>query len=152
MLHQWLRYALGSAGALLALSGSFAAAAKTVDSTILILARDEYGATSVSSGLDGYGIPWEKLLVPQEGVDLPTLNSTDAEGSYGGIVIVGDISYEYNGTWASAISNKQWSEIHAYQSGFKVRMVRLDEYPGEEYGMIENKTSLLLLTSWLTRC
>lgn len=134
MLHQWLHHALGSMGTLLVLGSSFAAAANTVDSTILILARTDYDATSVSFGLEGYGIPWEKVLIPKEGIDLPTLNSSEIEANYGGIVVVGDIAYEYEGSWQTAITDKQWAEINAYQTTFNVRLVRLDEYPGEDYG------------------
>ncbi|RMJ19423.1 hypothetical protein CDV36_000873 [Fusarium kuroshium] len=106
----------------------------TVDSTILIFAKDEYGASSAAWGFDGYGIPFEKVLVPQTGFELPTLNSSSSKGNYGGIVVVDSVSYEYSDGWRSAISTEQWEKIYEYQINFKVRLVRINEYPGPNFG------------------
>ncbi|KAL2678907.1 hypothetical protein Neosp_009659 [[Neocosmospora] mangrovei] len=106
----------------------------TVDSTILIFAKDEYAASSAGWGFDGYGIPFEKVLVPQTGFELPTLNSSSSKGNYGGIVVVDSVSYEYSDGWRSAISTEQWEKIYEYQINFKVRLVRINEYPGPNFG------------------
>ncbi|POR39131.1 Uncharacterized protein TPAR_00683 [Tolypocladium paradoxum] len=123
-------------GTFWALWGSvpLAAAAITVDSTVLVIARNDGEAQQATLGLDGYGIPYEKLLVPPAGAALPTLNSSLTQGRYGGIVIISDVSYDINGSWGSAITAAQLSQIHAYQADFKVRMVRINEYPGPNYG------------------
>ncbi|KAM0421275.1 hypothetical protein ACHAPT_010997 [Fusarium lateritium] len=110
----------------------------TVDSTILILAKDEYAASSAGWGFEGYGIPYEKLLVPQEGFELPTLNSSSSKGNYGGIVVVDAVSYQYSDGWRSAISTEQWEKIYEYQINFKVRLVRINEYPGPNFGTTAN--------------
>lgn len=128
-----LRHTLCAVGTLLS-AGIGAVSAASVDSTILILARDSASASSASSGLDGYGIPFENLIVPQEGIDLPTLNSSTANGNYGGIIVMGAVSYDYDGVWKSAVTEDQWDAIHAYQDTFHVRMVRIDEYPGPVFG------------------
>lgn len=128
-----LRNTLRAAGAILSL-GTRAVSGATVDGTILILARDAYAASTASSGLDGYGIPFEAVLVPQSGITLPTLTASTSEGNYGGIIIVGAVSYDYSGVWKSAITDDQWADIYAYQLAFHVRMVRLDEYPGPNFG------------------
>ncbi|RSL99580.1 hypothetical protein CEP52_009643 [Fusarium oligoseptatum] len=83
---------------------------------------------------DGYGIPFEKVLVPQTGFELPTLNSSSSKGNYGGIVVVDSVSYEYSDGWRSAISTEQWEKIYEYQINFKVRLVRINEYPGPNFG------------------
>ncbi|RSL61026.1 hypothetical protein CEP54_006446 [Fusarium duplospermum] len=106
----------------------------TVDSTILIFAKDEYAASSAGWGFEGYGIPFEKVLVPQTGFELPTLNSSSSKGNYGGIVVVDSVSYEYSDGWRSAISTEQWEKIYEYQINFKVRLVRINEYPGPNFG------------------
>lgn len=112
-----------------------AAAANSVDSTILIVARSDSEAAQASFGLDGYGIPWEKALIPQGGTDLPALNASATEGRYGGIVVIGSVSYDMGGgRFASALTDQQWSDMYAYQAAFKVRMVRLGEFPGPAFG------------------
>jgi hypothetical protein len=105
-----------------------------VDSKVLIFARDAYSASTASSGLEGYGIPYETVIVPKEGIQLPVLNSTATDGRYGGIIVLGAVSYDYSGSWRSAITDAQWNTIYSYQSGFKVRLVRIDEYPGPAFG------------------
>jgi hypothetical protein len=63
-----------------------------VKSTVLVLARDADSARQATSGLNGYGIPFEILIIPQGGVSLPTLNTT-AGGNYGGIVALSGLAY-----------------------------------------------------------
>lgn len=128
-----LRHTVYAAGTLLSLGIGLVSGA-TVDSTILIFARDSYSASTVSSGLEGYGIPYEVVLVPQAGITLPALTSSSTAGNYGGIVVVGAVSYDYSGSWASAITAAQWTSIYTYQTTFHVRLVRLDEYPGADFG------------------
>jgi hypothetical protein len=99
---------------------------QTVANTILILARDQASSYSATSGLQGYGIPYE--------LQLPTLNSSTTQGNYGGIIILAEVSYDYGGdTWASALTAAQFATLYAYQSDFGVRMVRIDVYPGPSF-------------------
>lgn len=49
--------------------------------------------------------------------------------------MLSELAYDLGATgWGSAITAAQWQEIYAYQSAFNVRMVRLDVYPGSEFG------------------
>ena len=110
---------------------------KTVANTILIFARDLPSSYSATSGLNGYGIPYQLQLVPQAGITLPTLNSSTTQGNYGGIIILAEVSYDYGGnTWASALTAAQFATLHAYQSDFGVRMVRIDVYPGPAFDVV----------------
>lgn len=109
------------------------ASAKTVSSTILVFARNSAEATSGTSGLKAYGIPYQLVLVPQNGITLPTLSSSTV-GNYGGIVILSEVSYEYSTGWASGITAAQWQTIYNYQVSFGVRIARLDVYPGSDFG------------------
>jgi hypothetical protein len=119
----------------LALSISCVAqAANTVSNTVLVLARDSTSAASAYSGLQGYGIPYQVVTVPQTGTTLPTLNSTASSGNYGAIVVMSEVSYDFNGNFASALTAAQWQQLYAYQTAFGVRMVRLDVFPGPDFG------------------
>lgn len=101
---------------------------------ILVIARDSTEANVASSGLNAYGIPFTTLLVPQEGVQLPDLDSA-AGGKFAGIVITGEVSYDYgNGTWASALAPSQWNQLYAYQLKYGARLVEYDVSPGEKFG------------------
>ena len=111
----------------------------TVSSTILILARDFTAAqNSGFSGLQGYGIPYEVVTIPQAGGNLPVLNSTAKNGNYGGIVVISEVGYDYNGSYYSALTRRQWNDLWSYQEAFGVRMVRLDVFPSPDFGVSSN--------------
>ncbi|OAA44128.1 hypothetical protein NOR_03856 [Metarhizium rileyi] len=117
------------------------AAALSVESTILILARNDGEAKSAAMGFDGYGIPYQKVIFPSGGAELPALNTSATEGKFGGILVISNVAYDNNGTFASAVTAQQWAQINTYQSSFKVRMVRLNEFPSSEYGTVVASTS-----------
>jgi len=106
-----------------------------VQSTILVIARDADSARQATSGLNGYGIPFQTLLVPQAGVELPVLNTTSG-GNFGGIIIVSGISYNYGETegWHSALTQAQMDQLYDYQVTYSVRMVQYDVYPQPAFG------------------
>lgn len=108
--------------------------ALTVDSKVLIIGRDDIDVKSTSTGLDAYGIPWEAVMIPKAGGTLPTLAASTDRGNFGSIVLVGSVSYKYETGYASALTPEQWTQIYQYQSTYKVRMVRLNEYPGPNFG------------------
>lgn len=107
---------------------------RTVTSTVLIIAKDDSEVDTASPVLDGYGIPWQKLLVPKDGTALPPLNTTATDGLFGSIIMAGGIVYEYNGAYRSALTDAQWQQLYNYQTSFSVRMVRFNEYPGSAFG------------------
>jgi hypothetical protein len=115
----------------------FYTANATVSSTILVVARDQLSAQNGAfSGLQGYGIPYETLLVPKEGVTgLPVLNSSANHGNYGGIVVVSEVGYNYDAQYYSALTRAQWTALWNYQTQFGVRMVRLDVFPTSDFGV-----------------
>ncbi|KAK4191039.1 hypothetical protein QBC35DRAFT_512775 [Podospora australis] len=132
----FFRRAAAALGAtLLALYTGSAEAALSVSNTVLVFARDTGSANSATSGLQGYGIPYEVVIVPQAGITLPALTSAADQGNYGGIIILSEVSYSYPSGWASAITAAQWTTIYNYQTTFGVRLVRLDVFPSPEYGV-----------------
>jgi hypothetical protein len=102
---------------------------------ILVIARDAGSAKNLASGFNGYGIPYSTLVVPQAGVALPALN-TSGVGNYGGILVHGQVAYDYGGTlgFQSALTADQWNQLYAYQNSYGTRMVHLDVYPGPLFG------------------
>lgn len=44
------------------------------------------------------------------------------------------LAYDDAGIWGSALTVAQWDTIHTYQKQFNVRMVRINEYPGPDFG------------------
>lgn len=119
--------------ALLALQASVAASL-AVSNTVLVFARDSASATVATLGLQGYGIPYQTVIVPQSGVALPTLNSSSTTGNYGGILVLSEVSYQYSTGFLSALTTAQWTSLFNYQTAFGVRMVRLDVFPTSDFG------------------
>lgn len=119
-------------------SAAAAVSGATVSSTILVLARDELSAKNgATSGLQGYGIPFQVITVPQAGISsLPVLNATATNGNYGGIVIVSEVGYNYGDQYYSALTRAQWNQLWNYQTQFGVRMVRLDVFPTSDFGVV----------------
>jgi hypothetical protein len=116
---------------------SLASAALSTKATVLIIARDDQSARSAHGGLQGYGIPYRVLIVPKEGATLPALNSSATTGNFGGIVVVSDVSYDYQtppNPFRSALTDSQWQTLYDYQKAFRVRMVRIDVYPESQFG------------------
>jgi hypothetical protein len=116
----------------------------TISSTVLIIARDSTAAeNSAAAGLRGYGIPFEVVTVPQAGItNLPVLNSSSTHGNYGGIVIVAEVAYNYDTSYYSALTRRQWNDLYAYQTTFGIRMVRLDVFPTSDFGVSTNTGNL----------
>lgn len=123
-----------AASALLALQAGIAAAANSVSNTILVFARDSASVTVATLGLQGYGIPYQAVIVPEAGVALPTLNSSATQGNYGGILVLSEVSYQYSTGFLSALTTAQWQQLYDYQIAFGVRMVRLDVFPSIDLG------------------
>lgn len=123
--------------ALLALQASVAAAAVSVSNTVLVFARDTASANVATLGLQGYGIPYQTVIVPQSGVALPTLNTSLTSGNYGGILVLSEVAYQYSTGFLSALTTAQWNQLFSYQTTFGVRMVRLDVYPTADMGKFQ---------------
>ena len=124
------------------LFASLAECARSTKSTLLILTRDANGAQSTYSGLQGYGIPYRVILVPKDGVQLPSLTSGADSGNFGGFVIMNEVSYDYGvNDYHSALTAEQWEQLYSYQRQFGVRMVRLNAYPGPAFGKSSSHTN-----------
>lgn len=127
--------ATGSPSGLPVVNTTATVAGGNTKAEILVIARDPVTAKNLASGFNGYGIPYSTLVVPQAGTALPALN-TSGVGNYGGIVVHGQVSYDYGGTlgFQSALTADQWNQLYAYQTAYGARMVHLDVYPGPLFG------------------
>lgn len=112
-----------------------AAVSKSVSNTVLVFARDSASATVATLGLQGYGIPYQTVIVPQSGAPLPVLNSSATVGNFGSILVLSEVSYQYTTGFLSALTTSQWTSLFNYQTAFGVRMVRLDVFPTADFGM-----------------
>lgn len=110
-------------------------AAVTVNSTLLVLARDSNATLPGTLVLEGYGIPYRVVDLSLPAAGFPQLNSTPDAGNFGGIVTVSAQSYNNGDDWKTILSDKQWQEIYRYQEAFGVRLVRLNAWPSAEYGV-----------------
>jgi len=108
----------------------------TISSTALVIARDKASAYSAYSGLNDRGIPYQILIVPSSGANLPALSANSTYGNYGLIVVLSEVSYNKGGTigYQSALTASQWQTLYNYQVQFGVRMVRLDSTPSADTG------------------
>jgi hypothetical protein len=107
-----------------------------VASTILVIATDSTSASVAASGLNGYGIPHESLVVPQTGAALPALTSSSG-GNYGGIIVVAGVIYAYSATnYSSALTQDQWNTLYQYQITYGVRMVQYGIFPTLDAGVV----------------
>ena len=106
----------------------------SVDSKVLILGITDDDLQAGYHGLKGYGIPYDAIIVPASGFSLPVLNDTATHGRYGGIITLNGLAVETPNGWASALSADQWTAIENYQVMFGVRLVRINEFPGDAFG------------------
>jgi hypothetical protein len=110
-------------------------ASVTVNSTILVIARDANASYTGTSVLAGYGIPYQVVNAALPGGGFPQLNSTPDAGNFGGIVAVSAREYKGGDDWKTALNEKQWQELYRYQEAFGVRMVRLNAWPSTDLGV-----------------
>ena len=110
-------------------------AAVTINSTILVLARDANASYSGTSVLEGYGIPFQAVDLSLPGGGFPQLNSTADAGNFGGIVAVSGRAYSGGDDWNTVLNDKQWQELYRYQESFGVRLVRLNAWPSADFGV-----------------
>lgn len=115
--------------------------ATSVYQNALVLAISSSDAEGATAILDGYGAPYDLIMVPQSGITLPTLETTtpcnEPVGLYGLIVVVSQLAYNYGGSigYASALNSSQWNTLYAYQVKYGVRMVQLNIYPSAVAGV-----------------
>lgn len=103
---------------------------------ILILSSQS-DVAAANAVLDGLGTPYTVIAIPQAGITLPAMESTDGTtGQFSAIVIIAAVSYYYNGFgWASALSASQQNMLFTYQTKYNVRMVQLGVYPTDDLGV-----------------
>ncbi|KAK6352394.1 hypothetical protein TWF730_009221 [Orbilia blumenaviensis] len=112
--------------------GAAAATAKiSVNTKALILATDDSGKAAIGT-LNGYGIPYDSIVMGDSGYTLPSLTNSDGSCKYGVIVAFRQL-YNSNskGSWVSFIGSDQWQKIYDYQVACGVRLIHLGAVPNQ---------------------
>ncbi|KAJ3278102.1 hypothetical protein HK104_002648 [Borealophlyctis nickersoniae] len=93
----------------------------------------------VTNGLNGYGIPYDQLIIPNTGYN-GSLPLQDSAGNplYSLVIVTpGQLPYaNAAGVWGSALTQVQWDQLAAYESKWKVRRVSLDDTPQASHGTV----------------
>jgi hypothetical protein len=100
------------------------------NSTALVIGRTEDDLVNTFFILDAYGIKFETVMLPEGGGELPPLE-TDGNGNYGLITVFANVDYS-EGT---VLKPEQWQTLWNYQVKYNVRMIHLDVYPSEDFGV-----------------
>ncbi|KAF3167904.1 hypothetical protein TWF225_006647 [Orbilia oligospora] len=102
-----------------------------VNTKALILATDDSGKAAIGT-LNGYGIPYDSIVMTDSGYTLPALTNSDGSCKYGVIVAFRQL-YNSNskGSWVSFIGSDQWQKIYDYQVACGVRLVHLGAVPNQ---------------------
>ncbi|EGX52970.1 hypothetical protein AOL_s00007g306 [Orbilia oligospora ATCC 24927] len=103
----------------------------SVNTKALILATDGSGKAAIGT-LNGYGIPYDNIVMTDSGYTLPTLTNSDGSCKYGVIVAFRQL-YNSNskGSWVSFIGSDQWQKIYDYQVACGVRLIHLGAVPNQ---------------------
>lgn len=113
-------------------------AAVTVNSTLLVLARDSNATLPGTLVLQGHSIPYQVVDLSLSAAKLPQLNSTPDAGNFGGIVTVSARDYKSGDDWNTILNEQEWRDLYRYQEAFGVRMVRLNAWPSAQFGVQSN--------------
>ncbi|KAK6523660.1 hypothetical protein TWF281_001636 [Arthrobotrys megalospora] len=113
-------------------AGVRAANAKaSVGTKVLILATDDSGKAAAGT-LNGYGIPYDSIVMSDSGYTLPSLTNSDGSCKYGIIVAFRQLySSNSKGAWVSFIGSDQWQKIYDYQVSCGVRLIHLGAVPNQ---------------------
>ncbi|KAI8849411.1 hypothetical protein BC829DRAFT_416857 [Chytridium lagenaria] len=111
----------------------------TINQKVLILATNDGLEESPIYTLLGYSIPYTVLNVPIAGISgpLPLEASNGTEALYNLIVLTnGGLSGDVGGgVFRSLLTDAQWAQIYEYQYKYNVRLIALNDIPGNAGSM-----------------
>ena len=103
---------------------------KSINMKTLVLTTEGIETDAIILNFDSYGIPYDMITFkPSEPfVGNLSLYDKDNDPKYNLIVVNGgDLIYEVNGSWISALSNQQWAYIEDYEAKNSVRRVIISD-------------------------
>ncbi|KAJ3112952.1 hypothetical protein HDU96_003953 [Phlyctochytrium bullatum] len=107
----------------------------TLDQRVLIIGVGNGQEESPVYTLKGYSIPYTVLNIPPTALlngSLPLEKADGSGGLYSLIVLTnGGLAADFgNSVFKSVLSADQWNQLYAYQSKYDVRLVALNDIPG----------------------
>ncbi len=105
---------------------------------ILVIAADgkEADLSAIQKTLDYIGTPYDLYEASKTPGGLtPGRLSSGLVGFYQGIILTtGDLGYNNNGAWMSALTSTEWDTLRQYERDFGVRRLAWFAFPTPEYG------------------
>ena len=109
-----------------------------VDLKILVIASDgtEADLAAIRQALDYLGEPYTVYVAAQTpgGLTPDTLYSGNHAYYQGVILTTGDLGYNNNGVWQSALSSTEWQNLWTFEGTFGIRQLSWYTYPTASYG------------------
>ncbi len=110
----------------------------TIDLKVLVIATDgkEADLPAIKQALDYLGTPYTVYTATQtpNGLTADKLGA-GCHGYYEGVILTnGSLVYDNGTTWASALSQAEWTNLWGYESTMGVRQVSWYTYPNADYG------------------
>jgi hypothetical protein len=124
--------------ALLESRNSAQSAGQQIDLKVLVITADgrEAGLPAIRQVLDYHGTPYALYVASATpgGLTAGKL-SAGSQGFYQGILLAtGDLGYNKNGVWTSALTAAEWDTLRTYERTFAVRRLAWYTFPHAEYG------------------
>jgi hypothetical protein len=111
-----------------------------IDLKVLLLAATgtETGFTAWKAALEREGVPYETKIALQEP---PFTDDTFADyaanrAKYQGVILAtGDLVYNNNGLFVTALADSEWAALAKFQTTFGIRRLSVATFPGPTHGM-----------------
>jgi len=103
---------------------------KSINMKALVLTTEGNGSDSIVLNFKSYGIPYEMIEFKSSAPFTGSLELYDEDNNpkYNLIVINGgDLLYDYNGMWISALDKKQWNLLNDYEAKNNVRRIVISD-------------------------
>jgi len=117
-------------------------AKNTVVMKALVLTTASSESDYITKNFQSYGIPFDIIKLSKSNLISGNLSlyGSNNEPKYNLIVINGGkLQYESNGSWVSALTEKQWASLEEYEAANSVRRVVIEEEPiGSDQYQLEN--------------
>jgi len=123
----------------IAIAFTMTAGQKAITMRTLVLTTEGMASDAITMNLQSYGIPYDviefKPSDPFQGQ--LSLYDENEQPKYNLVVVNGgELSYEVNGSWVSALNNKQWSYLEDYESKNSVRRVIISDEISEKTDVV----------------
>jgi hypothetical protein len=117
---------------------AIACSSPTISMKVLVVASDgnEVDLPGITQELNYLGIPYTVYIAAQTPGGLtPDMLSSGCNGYYQGVILTnGELTYDNNGTWMSALSQAEWSNLWTYEASMGIRQLSWYTYPTADFG------------------